>query len=158
LGFAFDLLKFVEYVEKELLPEFGEDIKLDEAMPELGGLTIRDAISSFTGEFLASITDVKMPDPASMGGFPGGPGVAEDNPFGDDAHAEDNPMEDSPFPGPGAPGGFPGGGPPRWNGSGCNDDGRHAQGPSLSWLPQSIRKSGSSLKRHLPLLWDLDWP
>ena len=118
LGFAFDLLKFVEYVEKELLPEFGEDIKLDEAMPELGGLTIRDAISSFTGEFLASITDVKMPDPASMGGFPGGPGVAEENPFGDDASpAEDNPfgdddMEDSPFPDPGAPGGFPGGAPP----------------------------------------------
>ena len=100
LGFAFDLLKFVQYVEKELLPEFGEDIKLDEAMPELGGLTIRDAISSFTGEFLASITDVKMPNPASMGGSPGGPGVAEGNPFGDDD------MEDSPFPGSGAPGGM----------------------------------------------------
>ena len=118
LGFAFDLLKFVEYVEKELLPEFGEDIKLDEAMPELGGLTIRDAISSFTGEFLASITDVKMPDPAAMGGFPGGPGGTEENPFGGDTSpAEDNPfgddnMEDSPFPGPGTPGGFPGGGPP----------------------------------------------
>ena len=105
LGFAFDLLKFVEYFEKELLPEFGEDIKLNEAMPELGGLTMRDAISSFTGEFLASITDVKMPDPASMGGFPGGPSTAEENPFGDDD------MEDSPFPGPGAPGGFPGGAP-----------------------------------------------
>ena len=118
LGFAFDLLKFVEYVEKELLPEFGEGIKLDEAMPELGGLTIRDAISSFTGEFLASITDVKMPDPAAMGGFPGGAGGAEENPFGSDASpAEDNPfgddnMEDSPFPGPGTPGGFPGGAPP----------------------------------------------
>ena len=118
LGFAFDLLKFVDYAEKELLSEFGEDIKLDEAMPELGGLTIRDAISSFTGEFLASITDVKMPDPASMGGFQGGPGVAEENPFGGDASsAEDNPfgdddMEDSPFPGPGAPGDFPGGAPP----------------------------------------------
>ena len=118
LGFAFDLLKFVEYVEKELLPEFGEDIKLDEAMPELGGLTIRDAISSFTGEFLASITDVKMPGPAAMGGFPGGAGGAEENPFGSDTSpAEDNPfgddnMEDSPFPGSGTPGGFPGGGPP----------------------------------------------
>ena len=117
LGFAFDLLKFVEYAEKELLSEFGEDIKLDEAMPELGGLTIRDAISSFTGEFLASITDVKMPDPADISGFPGGPGVAEDNPFGDDASpGEDNPfgddgMEDSPFPGPGAPGGSPGSAP-----------------------------------------------
>jgi len=100
LGFAFDLLKFVQYVEKELLPEFGEDIKLDEAVPELGGLTIRDAISSFTGEFLASITDVKMPSSASMGGSQGGPGVTEDNPFGDDG------MEDSPFPSPGAPGGM----------------------------------------------------
>jgi hypothetical protein len=118
LGFAFDLLKFVEYVEKELLPEFGDDIKLDEAMSELDGLTIRDAISSFTGEFLASITDVKMPDPATMSGFPGGPGASEENPFGGTTPpAEDNPfgddnMEDSPFPGPGAPGGFPGGGPP----------------------------------------------
>ena len=118
LGFAFDLIKFVEYAEKDLLSEFGEDIKLDEAMPELGGLTIRDAISSFTGEFLASITDVKMPDPAAMGGFPGGPGGTEENPFGGDTSpAEDNPfgddnMEDSPFPGPGAPGGFPSAGPP----------------------------------------------
>ncbi len=118
LGFAFDLIKFVEYAEKELLSEFGEDIKLDEAMPELGGLTMRDAISSFTGEFLASITGVKMPDPAAMGGFPGGAGGTEENPFGGDTSpAEDNPfgddnMEDSPFPGPGAPGGFPGAGPP----------------------------------------------
>ena len=117
LGFAFDLLKFVEYFEKELLPEFG-DIKLNEAMPELGGLTMRDAISSFTGEFLASVTDIKMPDPAAMSGFPGGPGASEENPFGGTTPpAEDNPfgddnMEDSPFPGPGAPGGFPGGGPP----------------------------------------------
>jgi hypothetical protein len=106
LGFAFDLLKFVEYAEKELLSEFGEDIKLDEVMPELGGLTIRDAISSFTGEFLVSITDVKMPDPAAMSGFPGSPGGAEENPFGDDN------MEDSPFPDPDATGGFPSGGPP----------------------------------------------
>ena len=133
LGFAFDLLKFVEYAEKELLTEFGEDIKLDEAMPELGGLTIRDAISSFTGEFLASITDVKMPDPAAMGGFPGGAGGAEENPFGSDTSpAEDNPfgddnMEDSPFPGPGTPGGFPWWRSSQWNGSECNDDGRHAQ-------------------------------
>ncbi|MBT3667088.1 MAG: DUF4836 family protein [Opitutae bacterium] len=112
LGFAFDLLKFVEYVEKEILPEFGDDIKLDEAMPELGGLTIRDAISSFTGEFLASLTDVKMPDPAAVGGIPGGPGASEENPFGDDAApVEANPFgddmdDDSPFPGSGAPGGM----------------------------------------------------
>ena len=118
LGFAFDISNFVEFAEKEILPEFGDDIKLNEPMPELGDLSIKDVISSFTGEFMVSLTDVKMPDPASMGGFPGGPDVAEDNPFGDDASpAEDNPfgdddMEDSPFPGPGAPGGFPGGAPP----------------------------------------------
>ena len=118
LGFAFDISNFVEFAEKEILPEFGDDIKLNEPMPELGDLSIKDVISSFTGEFMVSLTDVKMPDPASMGGFPGGPDVAEDNPFGDDASpAEGNPfgdddMEDSPFPGPGAPGGFPGGAPP----------------------------------------------
>jgi hypothetical protein len=118
LGFAFDISNFVEFAEKEILPEFGDDIKLNEPMPELGDLSIKDVISSFTGEFMVSLTDVKMPDTASMGGFPGGPDVAEDNPFGDDASpAEDNPfgdddMEDSPFPGQGAPGGFPGGAPP----------------------------------------------
>ena len=47
-----------------------------------------------------------MPDPAAMSGFPGSPGGAEENPFGDDN------MEDSPFPDPDATGGFPGGGPP----------------------------------------------
>jgi hypothetical protein len=41
-----------------------------------------------------------MPSSASMGGSQGGPGVTEDNPFGDDG------MEDSPFPSPGAPGGM----------------------------------------------------
>ena len=111
LGFAFDLLKFVEYFEKELLPEFGEDIKLDEPMPELGNLTIRDAISSFTGEFFASVTDVKMPDMDDNDGFIGDEpfnDTPSDNPFGD-PDMEDG---DIPFPAPGGPDGFPGGGPP----------------------------------------------
>ena len=81
MGFAFDISKFVEFAEKEILPEFGDDIKLNEPMPELGNLSIKDAISAFTGEFMVSLTDVKMPDPSSMGGFPGGPDSA--NPFGD---------------------------------------------------------------------------
>ena len=117
LGFAFDLSKFVEFAEKEILPEFGEDIQLNEPMPELGGLSIKDAIASFTGEFLVSLTDVKMPDPSSMGGFPGGPDA---DPFGgNDAPNEANPFGDPemeegdiPFPPPGGAGGFPGGGPP----------------------------------------------
>ena len=70
LGLALDLQKFIKYAEKEILPEFGDDIKLDEPVDELGGLSIRDAINAFTGEFLISLTDVKMPDPSSMGGFP----------------------------------------------------------------------------------------
>ena len=108
LGLALDLQKFIKYAEKEILPEFGDDIKLDEPVDELGGLSIRDAINAFTGEFLISLTDVKMPDPSSMGGFPGGPGGPTDggNPFGD---TEDG---DIPFPAPGGPDGFPGGGPP----------------------------------------------
>ena len=117
LGFAFDLSKFVEFAEKEILPEFGEDIQLNEPLPELGGLSIKDAIGSFTGEFLVSLTDVKMPDPSSMGGFPGGPDAVpfggndspnEVNPFGDPEMEEG----DIPFPPPGGASGFPGGGPP----------------------------------------------
>jgi hypothetical protein len=111
LGFAFDLSKFVEIAEKEILPEFGDDIKLNEAMPELGGLSIRDAIGAFKGEFLVSLTDVKMPNPGAGGGFPGEPPMdlqPSDNPFGD----PDMEGAAPPFPGPGGAGGFPGGGPP----------------------------------------------
>ena len=48
LGFAFDVSKFVEFAEKEILPEFGDDIKLNEPMPELGGCPL-DVISSSPG-------------------------------------------------------------------------------------------------------------
>ena len=124
LGFAFDLSKFVEIAEKEILPEFGDDIKLNEPMPELGGLSIRDAMGAFKGEFLVSLTDVKMPSPGAGGGFPGGspmdsPG-GDANPFGDpDMEGDANPFGDPemaegdiPFAAPGGAGGFPGGGPP----------------------------------------------
>jgi hypothetical protein len=78
-------------------------------------LSIKDAIASFTGEFLVSLTDVKMPDPSSMGGFPGGPDA---DPFGgNDAPNEANPFGDPemeegdiPFPPPGGVGGGPPGG------------------------------------------------
>ena len=112
LGFALDLQKFVEFAEKEIIPEFGDDIKLNEPMPELGGLSIRDAIGAFKGELLVSLTDVKMPDPGSMGGFPGGPPMdlpgGGDNPFGDPDMEGGTPT----LPVPGGPGGFPGGPPP----------------------------------------------
>jgi hypothetical protein len=106
LGFALDLQKFINYAEKEILPEFGDDIKLDQPVDELGGLSIRDAINAFTGEFLISLTDVKMPDPSSMSSFPGGLGDPTDGgtPFGD----ADTGDGDIPLP---TPGGFPGGGP-----------------------------------------------
>ncbi len=112
LGFALDLQKFVEIAEKEIIPEFGDDIKLNDPMPELGGLSIRDAIGAFKGEFLVSLTDVKMPGPGSMGGIPGGapmdlPGGG-DNPFGDPDMEGAAPA----LPVPGGPGGFPGGPPP----------------------------------------------
>ena len=86
LGFAFDVSKFLEFAEKEILPEFGDDIKLNEPMPEFGGLSIKDIISSFTGEFLVSLTDVKMPEPVAGGSLPGGPPMDAkpgNNPFGD---------------------------------------------------------------------------
>ena len=111
LGFAFDVSKFVEFAEKEILPEFGDDIKLNEPMPELGGLSIKDVISSFTGEFMISLTDVKMPQPGAGGALPGGPPMdvqPGNNPFGDPEMEEGN----NPFPVPGGSGGFPGGGPP----------------------------------------------
>ena len=111
LGFAMDLSKFIEFAEKEIIPEFGDDIKLNEPMPELGGLSIKDAIASFTGEFMVSLTDVKMPDPGAGGAFPGGPPMDAqpgENPFG----APEMEEGDIPFPAPGGGGGFPGGGPP----------------------------------------------
>ena len=111
LGFAMDLSKFIEFAEKEIIPEFGDDIKLNEPMPELGDLSIKDVISSFTGEFMVSLTDVKMPDPGAGGAFPGGPPMDAqpgENPFGDPEMEEG----DIPFPAPGGGGGFPGGGPP----------------------------------------------
>ena len=110
LGFAMDLGKFIKFAEKEILPEVGQELKLDEPVDELGGLTMRDAIDSFTGEFLLSLTDVKMPDPSAMGGLPGDPPAdTETDPFGNDAltPGEANPFGDpdmqgggSPFPGP----------------------------------------------------------
>ena len=101
-GFAFDLSKFMEMAEKEILSEFGDEINLDEPMPELGDLTMRDAISAFTGEFLASITDINMPDLTAIGGAPGVPDMdaAKENPFGD----VDMDAVDAPFPGPDGPG------------------------------------------------------
>ena len=106
LGFAMDLSKFIEFAEKEIIPEFGDNIKLNEPMPELGGLSIRDAMGAFKGEFLVSLTDVKMPTPGAGGGFPGGPSM--DGPGGDANPFGDPDMEGAapPFPGPG------GGGPP----------------------------------------------
>ena len=106
LGFAMDLSKFIEFAEKEIIPEFGDDIKLNEPMPELGGLSIKDAIGAFKGEFLVSLTDVKMPDPGAGGAFPGGPPMDAqpgENPFGDPEMEEG----DIPFPTPGGGGGFP---------------------------------------------------
>ena len=38
LGFSLDLAKFLEFAEKEILPEIGDEVKLDEPIPELGGL------------------------------------------------------------------------------------------------------------------------
>ena len=113
LGFAMDLSKFIEFAEKEIIPEFGNDIKLNEPMPELGGLSFRDAIGAFKGEFLVSLTDVKMPTPGAGGGFPGGPPM--DGPGGDANPFGDPDMEGTtapPFPGPADEDGFPGGGPP----------------------------------------------
>ena len=87
-GFSLDLAKFLEFAEKEILPEIGDEVKLDEPIPELGGLSPLDAINAFTGEFLVSITDIKMPAPAAGAGGPGadpfgGAAPPEANPFGD---------------------------------------------------------------------------
>ena len=70
LGFAMKLEKFAEFFEKEILGELGVELKLDEAMPELGNLTIRDAINAFTGELMISMTDLTMPDNGAGGGLP----------------------------------------------------------------------------------------
>ena len=128
MGFAVNMMKMIDFTQREILPEFSKelnmDVDLDETIPELGGLTINDAISAFTGELMISLTDVKMPDPkAGIGGFPGAPmdAAGDSNPFGEgdlpppggsdpfgDPEMEENEI---PFPEPGAVGGFPGAGP-----------------------------------------------
>ncbi len=81
LGFATQVSKFMQFFEKEILPEFGDTLNLDQAVEELGGMTIRDAVGAFTGEFLFSVTGIKMPDlEGEDEPFDDGPGA---NPFGD---------------------------------------------------------------------------
>ena len=77
LGFATDLPKFLKYLEKDIISEFEDDFNADEPIAELGNLSIRDVINTFTGEFMLSLTDIKMPDPTSLAD------AAEDDPFGD---------------------------------------------------------------------------
>ena len=77
LGFATNLPKFIKYLEKDIIPEFEDDFNADEPIAELGNLSIRDVINTFTGEFMLSLTDIKMPDPTSQ------TAPAQDNPFGD---------------------------------------------------------------------------
>ena len=85
LGFATDLSKFLKYLEKDIISEFEDDFNADEPIAELGNLSIRDIINTFTGEFMLSLTDIKMPDPTSL---------AEDDPFGDIVMEEMEEMED----------------------------------------------------------------
>ena len=77
LGFATNLPKFIKYLEKDIIPEFEDEFNLDNPIAELGNLSIRDVINTFTGEFMLSLTDIKMPDPASLAD------AAQDDPFGD---------------------------------------------------------------------------
>ena len=77
LGFATNLPKFLKYLEKDIIPEFEDEFNLDNPIAELGNLSIRDVINTFTGEFMLSLTDIKMPDPASL------TDAAQDDPFGD---------------------------------------------------------------------------
>jgi len=77
LGFATNLPKFIKYLEKDIIPEFEDEFNLDQPIAELGNLSIRDVINTFTGEFMLSLTDIKMPDPASLAD------AAQDDPFGD---------------------------------------------------------------------------
>jgi len=111
LGFAMKLEKFTEFFEKEILGELGVELKLDEAMPELGNLTIRDAINAFTGELMISMTDLTMPDNGAGGGLP--PGLPMDESMNKDPFSDPE-MEDGDlsFPAPGNGGELPAAGAP----------------------------------------------
>ena len=111
LGFAMKLEKFTEFFEKEILGELGDELKLDEAMPELGNLSIRDAINAFTGEFMISMTDLTMPGIGAGGDLP--PGLPMDesmdkDPFSDSEKEDD----DLSFSAPGNGGELPAAGAP----------------------------------------------
>ena len=88
LGFATDLSKFLKYLEKDIISEFKDDFNADKPIAELGNLSIRDVINTFTGEFMLSLTDIKMPDPTSLAD------AAEDDPFGDIVMEDMEDMED----------------------------------------------------------------
>ena len=92
MAFAVKMKEMIEFTKKEILPEFEKEMDMmpdmEEAIPELGGMSINEAINAFTGELLISLSDLTMPDPGALGGLP-----MEENmdaiPFADPAMEEE---------------------------------------------------------------------
>ena len=122
LSLSLDMKAVTDYIENTLVPlaeDAGEEIDLDQVIPELG-IKPRDVLEAFTGEISLALTEV------SMGG--GGPVPGEDppneaepqvDPFGgeDQPPAEVDPFGSSPVSGP-----IP---------SGANPEGRPGTGGGL---------------------------
>ena len=112
-------MKAVEsYVDQVVLPaarDQGEEIDLDEVVPELG-IKPRDVLQTFLGEFSLAVTEVSMAPESSENSSEDAEPEEEssDNPFGappspDDSNGDSPP--DFPFPGEGPGDGPPVGGP-----------------------------------------------
>ena len=124
LSLSLDMKAVTDYFENTLLPiaeEAGEEIDLDQVIPELG-IKPRDVLEAFTGEISLALTEVSMEgggpvpgedppneaepqvDPFGGGGDEQPP--AEVDPFGGSTDSQPNPGQDSPGGGPGM-GGLP---------------------------------------------------
>lgn len=118
LSLALDMKAVESYVDQVVLPaarDQGEEIDLDEVVPELG-IKPRDVLQTFLGEFSLAVTEISMAPESSEDSSEGTEpdSASSDNPFGappspDDSNGDSPP--DFPFPGEGPGDGPPIGGP-----------------------------------------------
>lgn len=124
LSLSLDMKALADYLENTLLPaakEAGEEVDLDETIPQLG-IKPRDILDAFTGEISVAITEFSMggggsapnedlpaetePEVDPFGGGGDEQPPAEVDPFGGSTDSQPNPSQDSPGGGPGM-GGLP---------------------------------------------------
>ncbi len=105
ISLALDMKAIERFIEEVVVPTAkaeGEEINLDEIVPDIG-IKPRDVIQAFKGEFSLAVTDVAIPDGGSDIPLQDAPAVAD--PFGGAKEAPGDPFGEpsvTPFPGAGA--------------------------------------------------------